>query len=217
MISKSGIKSRRSSRAGFSLAEFAIVLGIMGLVIASLWGVVSIVREAVKRNQMSDQMILMVNGIREFYGSRIKVANELGATDFVSVTHHLLSRNVLPSELIRDRSAATLVADHPWGATGASNALLANGGIVVDGATNPSRFIRIQLRGLKYSSCVALADKLTGADMPLGLLSVQINANAALTTLPVSPDIATTQCIKRPAGNGNIMGFIYRLRHQFTQ
>lgn len=198
------------------MPEFAIVLAIMGTVLASLWGIVSIVRENIKRQDMAEQMVVMVQNIRDLYANRVRLVTPTNATDAASITHYLISQNALLPEQIRNRSAAVLVADHPWGATGASGATIAGGGILIDGSTNNARFFRIRLRGLKYSSCVALADKLTGAGMPAGLTSVVINGGTAQTTFPMSPDVASSQCDNAPVGNQNTMDFVYTLRHQTT-
>ncbi|MDD3181268.1 MAG: type II secretion system protein [Alphaproteobacteria bacterium] len=202
---------------GFSLPELAIVLAIMGLVLGSLWGVVSMVRENVRRQEMVEQMVVMVNNIRDFYSNRIRVTDAGGGTGFAAITSYLLQQSVLLPEQIRNRSAAILLADHPWGSSAPDNSVLSNGGIGVDGSTDSSQFFRIRLRGIKYSSCISLADKLSGADMPLGLVSVTINASAAHTILPVSPDVATTECRKAPGGEENTMDFVYRLRKQDTK
>lgn len=203
-----------AARAGFSLAEFAIVLAIMGLVLASLWGVVSIVRENIKRDEMANQMVLMINNIREFYSNRVRLADGSGNTDSANVTSYLLKQSVLLPEQIRDRSAGQLRADHPWGASAADGGALTDGGITVDGSPDPARYIHIVLSGLKYSTCVALADKLTGSNMPLGLQLAKINNNADHLTFPVSPDQASTECAKTPGGDENTMGFVYMLRYQ---
>ncbi|MGE4350882.1 MAG: type II secretion system protein [Bdellovibrionales bacterium] len=216
MTSKLKIKRTFKTRRGFSLSEFAIVLAIMGLVLGALWGVVAIVRENGKRQEMTQIMVVLVQNIRDFYSSRIRVADKDNATDMASVTSYLLQQNVIPSDLIRTRSASTLVADHPWGATSASGATLSEGGILVDGWSNGARFFRIQLRGLEYSSCVALTDRLSGPDM-VGLYLLSINGSASHTTLPVSPDVAMTECVKSPSGSQNYMDFVFYLRSQVSK
>ena len=214
----SGFSPRASGdrrRRGFSLAEFAIVLGIMGIVLGALWGVVSIVRENMKRGEMAEQMIAMVNNIRSFYMGTSAARTPAGSVAESDVTDYLLKQGVLLSEQLRDRTAGTWVADHPWGATGASNTLLANGGIGVSGldagAVNVSnRAFRIQLRGLKYSSCVALASRLSGSN-PMGLIAVHINGTL---TNPITPDSAAANCNPAPAGTANTLDFLYALRGQ---
>ena len=205
--------SRNASRRAFSLLEFAIVLAIMGTVLGALWGVVSIVRENVHRRQMVDQMTTIVYQIRDFYANRVSVTDEGTSTVFDQVTDYLLRQSVLLPEQIRDRSAALLVADHPWGATAPDGSLITGGGVLVDGSTDSTRFFRIRLQGLKYSSCVAMASKLSGSSMPLGLFSLQINGGATVhTAFPVSPDEATGECDKTPSGKENMIDFVYLLR-----
>jgi len=201
------------ARRGFSLIEFAIVLGIMGSVLGAMWGVVSIVNENVKRGEMSEQMIAMVSNVRSFYMGRARVADGAALSDADSVTDYLLRQGILLPEQIRSRTAATWVADHPWGATGASGAVLAHGGIGVSGFSvagtdvSTNAFL-IELRGLKYASCVALATKLSGPN-PMGLIEVHINNTL---TSPVTPDSAAVSCEDLPAEN--TLSFLYTLRDQ---
>ena len=203
------------ARRGFSLAEFSIVLGIMGVVLGALWGVVAIVRENVKRGEMAEQTVAMVNNIRSFYMGQMRLATPAGSVAESAVTDHLLRQGILLSEQLRDRTAGTWVADHPWGATGASGAVLANGGIGVSGVDAggvdvSTHSFRIQLRGLKYSSCVALASRLSGSN-PTGLRTVHINGTP---TSPVTPDVAAANCNTAPAGTANTLDFLYSLRDQ---
>ena len=219
MISERDIRlSRNKRRAGFSLTEFAIVLGIMGIVLGALWGVVALVHENIKRHQTAEQMVLTINNIRGFYSSRTRIATPGGATDYDSVTQYLLGQNVFPTEMLRDRTAATLVADHPWGSEAADGSSLDDGGVRVGAPApmNAAEFFSVQFLGLKYSSCVALADRLTGSDMPLGLEEVVINGTSH-TAFPVSPDAATAECDDAPSGTENIMEFTFQLRDQISK
>jgi len=204
--------SRRTRRA-FSLLEFAIVLAIMGIVLGALWGVVAIVNENTKRGQMADQVALMVMNIRSFYAGRTFLADQAGNIDAVNVTNYLLHQGVLPAEQNRDRTLGTWVADHPWGRRSATGAALPAGGVAVSGRDSgggniSNRAFMIELRGLKFSSCVAMVSKLAGS-LPTGLLEIDINLAALV--VPFTADKAANTCA---AGADNALGLVYRLREQ---
>lgn len=207
------VPARCKTTRGFSLTELAIVLGVMGIVIGALWGVVGIVRENMKRQEISSQVSVVVNKVRDFYISRTRVVNLANLPTYDAVTDYLIRENIIPSEMVRDRTAAGLLrADHPWGAVGADGVLIANGGFAIAGGGDPTDSFVIQLRGLGQASCIALSDKLTGANMPLGLERFTINAVAPFLAFPVSPDAAAVPCNNVV----NTLTLQFRLRHQVT-
>lgn len=219
LFSKSSLQGKKKAR-GFSLTEFAIVLGVMGVVLGALWGVVGIVRENMRRHEATSQVVVIVSKVRDLYMSRIRIATPPNAapanpnsSTYPDVTDYLIRQNVIPSEMVRDRTAAgLLVADNPWGSVGANGVLIANGSVAVAGAADPTQSFLIQLRGLARASCIALADKLSGPNMPLGMESLTINVGAPISAFPVSPDTAAAPC-NNPV---NSITLQFRLRHQTT-
>jgi len=213
----SGLKIRRSARdprAGYTLLELVVVLGVMGIVLSALWGVVSIVQEQVKRHQVADQIVVTVGKIRDYYAARRLIADDMDISDYPELTDYLLRNNVLLPEQIRDRTAATWVADHPWGSVGADGSVLANGGFAVGGydrnnALNPESFFTIRLTGLGLASCIALVPLLSGSGIPERLDALVVNST--VYDPPVSPDVAVTECAA-PAGATNTIELVYFLR-----
>ena len=212
----SGIKQRTSSRRGFSLLELAIVMGIMGLVLGTLWGAVSVVQDRVKRHQMQDQMLFMINNIRNFYAAKDRIEDEAGNVTYSEVTDFLLRRNVLLPEQIRNRAApAPWVADTPWGAAAADGSLLAGGGIEVGGfdrfgVVDAENFFTIRLSGLSYANCLELAATLSANSVQDRLEAVLVNGVAQDPPVPVN--FAATNCVVAPAGTANRLAFVYFLR-----
>lgn len=209
MISNLGTKA---SRRGFSLVEMAIVLGVLGVILGSLWGVVGLVRKNMKRDQAFNQIFLVVQNVRDFYLGRAYVETPGHSGSFSDLTHYLLAQGVLPAEMIRDRSANPLRADLPWGAKGASGSALAEGGFAIDngGGSSVSGQFRIQLRGLSFADCAALASRLSGPSGPASLLGVKINNSNK--DAPVSVEDANDACEEEPSGIRNQLDFTYRLR-----
>jgi prepilin-type N-terminal cleavage/methylation domain-containing protein len=217
MISESAPKVflQRPARRGFSLTEFAIVLGVLGVVLAALWSFASIVREQAKREESKEQLMVMVSHIRDHYLGRRCASINTVCTNGSNLTDYLLRRNALLPEQIRDRTAGVWVADHPWGATSAGGGVLANGGLAVfagdDAGASPDMFFTIEYRGLSRPTCIALSSTLSGAGTPTGLRQVLING-VDVTPLPVSPEDADGSCMD-PAGNQNAIRLVYLLRN----
>jgi len=190
---------------GFSLTEFAIVLGVIGMILSGLWSVIAIVRENMKRTEMKEQIVVMVDGVRNFYLSRACASlNQNCSAVGVDLTNYLLRNNALPYEQLRSRTAGTWVADHPWhtGTTGGSLRVISGD----NNGNSPDRFFKISLRDINENSCIALASKLSGTGTPKGLIEVHINGGGALIP-PVSPETADGPCT-----NNVTMDFIYSLR-----
>ncbi len=197
-------------RAGFSLLEFAIVLAIIGIVLSALWGVVSMVRENIKREETSEQMTAIVGKIRDYYMGRpcISLSFTCGSSGDV-LTDALFKSGLLLPEQLRDRSASPLVADTPWGASAADGSSLANGSLIVRSVGDGRNSFQVELLGLKESSCVALASSLSGAGAPKGLTAMTING--AAQGLPTTPEAAAGVCTT-PSGATNTIIITYSLR-----
>lgn len=197
------------SRKGFSLTEFAIVLGVIGVVLSGLWSTIAIVRENMKRAEMKEQMVVVVAGVRDFYLSRACASlNQNCPAAVTDLTNYLLRNNALPYEQLRDRTVATWVADHPWFPGTAGGSLKVYSGD--NSGSSPDRFFRVSLRDVGEGSCIALAPKLSGTGTPAGLSEVRIAGtlmNTAAKPLPVSPEDADTPCV-----DDVTMDFIYTLR-----
>lgn len=203
----------KKRRAGFSLMELAVVLAVVGVILGALWGIVSIVRENIRRETALSQVSVIVASVRDFYLGRGFVQTPSGQGDFDKLTDYLIRQGVIPPEAIRDRSATTLRADLPWGPTGAGGSTLADGGLAIDNTdvgVSADRF-RVQLRGLSYANCIALSSRLSGPEGPKGLMRVKINSNAD-EELPVTVEEASDSCQKKPGGDENKVDFVFRLR-----
>jgi len=199
-------------RKGFSLTEFAIVLSIIGVVIGALWSVVSVVRENMKRTQMKEQMYVAVNKTRDYFLSYPCATDTMTVCPTglkLDLTDFLLRKNALPYEMLRDRTAGTWVADHPWGPVDATGSRMDNGGFRVTSGNEDGnysdRFFSISLEGLGKDSCIGLAGKLTGTGNAPGLRYFSINGTSM--KIPASPEEADEECT-----DINDLFFVYTLR-----
>ncbi len=192
-------------RKGFSLTELAIVLGVIGLILSGLWGVVAIVRENMKRSETKEQIYVLVNNVRNHYlNFACATPDQACPPGSTNLTDYLFKKSALPYEMVRDRTAGTWVADHPWypGTAGGSVRVLAGDA----GDVNTDSFFRVELRGVNEDSCLALASKLTGTGTPKGIISLDINGTD-FTVLPVAPEDADGPC----AGSDTLT-LLYTLR-----
>ena len=158
---------RPSSRmAGFTLLEVTIVLSIVGIVIAAVWGAGAMASYRVKINRASDELNTITGNMFAFYASQNVSYSALNAakalniiplsvtsgatTDFCYYTPKLQGLNlsghpnVFPAEMLTTAG----LANHPWsqmtactGAIGTAQVSLAcstNGGICV--SSQPTLF-----------------------------------------------------------------------------
>lgn len=187
MISAYATRFRRAR--GFSLTELAIVLAVVGSVIGGIWALAANANQKAKERQIANQILTTVTNIRSYYQGQAGIAG-----DFATITNNLLRRGVIPAEMIRDRAAATLVADHTWGQQASNGAAMPSGGFQVDdnSANAAGGFIgqsfRIRLNGLSRESCRKLAIQLSSGPTAEGLANIIINGTPLQP--PVSVDDA---------------------------
>lgn len=204
------------TRRGFSLAEFSIVLAMLGMVLGALWSLVSVIRENIAREQSQEQAMQIVHGVRDFYLGRACASTDTNCGRVnEDLTAFLFQQSVLLPEMIR---RGTWLADHAWGPEAAAGGAMLSGGFGVmggdGGGVDPRQFFSLEWRGLKRSSCIVLASKISGAGGPKGIDSVWING-VNVGNIPVPPETADAQCVA-PVGLSNTIRFVYRLRPTAT-
>lgn len=216
MASNYGIKRKKApTLRGFSLTEMAIVLAVIGLVLGAIWGVVSTVRQNMKREQTVNQVVVAARNIRDFFLAKgiVQAADGSGAVQ--NLTSYLLENGVLLPEQIRDREAGTgnYIADHPLMEESVSKGSFqicskGNKGVSCE-ATDGSSEFAVRLLGLKKADCAALAPKLASPSGPPGLISLYLNESATAEELPLTEEDALDGCSKETE---NIIVLVYRLR-----
>lgn len=204
---KSAVSFKRRGfivRAGFSLMELAIVMGIVGVIMSSIWAVTANVLENTKRETTFQQIVETVKGVR----SVLLGSGGLSPTiSDANLTKQLILQGAIPPELVPDRTAASPVAQNLWNRQGGTNGSYFVG---ADPST-PLRF-RIALLNLPYGPCIALATRVSGDGGPSGLYGVRIDGGAIITNLPVSVGTAQTSCQK--TSTGSLLTFYFALRAQ---
>ena len=206
-------KSVQRHTRGYSLVEMSIVFGVAATILGAVWGVSGIVGETAKKEQMTEQIQLTLQYTRSYYQSQSSICGDVTKTD---LTNTLIKLNIIPSEMIRNRTASPLLADHPWG-VGADGQKITNGGFSVGdyNSGSCSQQIEIEVRGLKQNSCAALATALSSSSGPSGLQLMFINGKTA--SVPATVADAMSACAANlPSSSGATLDFVYRLRLPVT-
>lgn len=174
------------------------MLGVFSIILASLWGVASSVRENVKREQMAEQVMLTVKNVRSLYQGQANISGG-------DITAKLINHNAIPNDMLR----STTKAHNPWEQTGGSFVVASSSaGNACDDGTG--QFFCLRLTGLRRDSCMSIATSISGASGPPGLAGISMGANAFRTSFPITVSQALSECV---ATNGTLR-LIYRLRQQ---
>lgn len=187
------------SRAGFSLVELAIVLGVAVLILAAIWAGVSSVWLNYNIYKTQNQIRDFVLNVREVYGGTGRA--NLWANN-QNITTALLNGSpaVFPSDMRGGASAL-----HGMGGT-----------VTVTAQTTGNLRIRVQLNGLKQDGCIQFLAKTPVLVKEAGITRVGANGGnrsidlSDLATTPVSLTEATAWC--NQDGTGNNVQIDFRIR-----
>lgn len=224
-----GLDDKKNSRdfivRGISLAETAIVLGVIGAMIGAIWIFTNSARERIKQEELAREIVSIVGNIRSYYRGQGAMPLDVSGS-YDNFTHYLASRNIIPIDMIRDRSAAILRADHPWGRKAANGVFLTYGGVAVcsninstfcpgstQAFTTDGSAFRIQIRGLSLESCINVTMKLGQETSYLpGLINVLVNDQNL--SIPVRLVNARTACNSSPISpyTYSIIDLVYKIR-----
>lgn len=206
--------TRTRHNRGVSLVETAIVLGVMGIILAAIWVTVSAVKENIRQDEAARQVTTLVNNVRTFYMGLPSISG-----DYSGLTDDLIKRGVIPADMVRRPAVAPYKADHPWhfrpsgGGVGVCDD---QSGHCSGSETGNGQSFRLRLLSLNPGSCIAMATKFSPRSDPPGLLGVVINGvlhDATHSTWPVTVSAARNDCMLRSADLTQIE-YIFRLRQQ---
>lgn len=154
----------RNAYKGFTLVELAIVLAVMGLIIAGIWAAAATVSRKNKEVKASQQLLEIVKNVRDLYAGR---PDATGIT-----TESMIFSGAIPTEMQKSATQAV----NPWG-----------GDVLVEVST-AQRFY-ISYFGVPKSSCITLLMTTTTNASEIGL----VNTSGGLP-FPVDMTRATTAC-----------------------
>ncbi|NDC55704.1 MAG: hypothetical protein EBZ69_02660 [Alphaproteobacteria bacterium] len=132
--------SWRLSPRGFSLTEMAIILGIAGVVLGTIWVVAAQMIESGRQASALKQIATIAENVRSFYASQRKIDDE----DLEDI---VIASALAPQDMIDDR-ASTPALYNPW-----------SGPVDLYGIFDATRYgsgFWVYYGGLSVASCTAM-------------------------------------------------------------
>ncbi len=194
---------------GFSLLEMAIALMISGIILTGVWVAGTSVWRNHQRQKTFDQVMLIVQNVRDFYAAR-------GSGDWPTGSNiNMVLRNngLIPTEMMEDRTSTTSsVINHDLGGapSGASTGSVVLTPLV---AVNGSTVLRMRLLGLGQADCIYLLARMPALSPEVGLSYIGTSAGTGTNidlsnfntpgsvTLPLTPKQARDWCNKSDKTN----------------
>lgn len=157
--------TRKKGQRGLTLTELAIVLGGMGLVMGAVWAIASTVWESYRYNKMNEQVMEVVQNVREHFGPKGKLTftDDTDITD--SIDHD--DYRLIPITMRADQGvAATKNINHALSATAAGSF----------GVRQVSaRVFRLELRAMKQADCIKMLMQFPVTMPELGVVRIETN------------------------------------------
>lgn len=186
-------------RRGFTLTELAIVMMIVSLIMGAIWVAGDRVLNNYRAYRVNQQVALVVQNIRDYYGSTIQTWPAGWANITTTLDSLLPATNIFPTEMRRNPNAlpgATPI-DHAI-----NNNITGGGGVATNGSfavlaindPNSGRFnaFRIQLFGLSQANCINLLMTAPLTSDVIGFVQVGTNNMAAGRSATIVKGVAPT-------------------------
>jgi len=178
-------------RRGFTLTEIAIVLGIIGIVLGTIWSTATSVYATQRTNQTNMDILQIMQEVRSLYAT----APSTGVTTATDLTSGLITDGAVPTRLV---SGTGLKDEWPNGVTA-----------ILTPATGDS--FTIVMTALPQSACISALTSVGGTSRDAGLFNATAVASAAVATsdaiatttpllTPVTPAIATAAAAGNEGG-----------------
>jgi prepilin-type N-terminal cleavage/methylation domain-containing protein len=223
----------RKNHRGFTMTELAIVIGIVGMLMAGIWLFIGSAYDYERQQHALEEITTIVKNVRAFYQGQAGIPQ----SGITTISSNLISEGVIPSYMMRNPSTGctnpnNLCADNPWGPgkggasdpqgtlaicdwnpsaspapTACNQGPVAGGGVV--------QFFAVVLKDLNQENCAAMLAKNSGSAGSPGLIAVMIsncsNAAGASIPLPISVTTALADCSCAAGAPNNNISFVYRL------
>jgi len=163
-------RSAKTSRAGFTLTEVAIVMGMIGFILGAVWWAASSARETQKGNDALNEMQTVVQNI-----DGIMMGQTF--TTIGNITNNMIGAQSVPSTYVD--AATPTTADNPWSPKNFVVWSLAGG-----------KTFRVSFYKVTEQGCVALL--LKGTSCQPGQSGCPFQAGTGGTSAPVAPTAANS-------------------------
>ena len=158
----------QTSRAGFTLTEIAIVLGVVGLIIGAIWTAAKSVFDANKATQAIEDITTIASNVRATY----LAANSFAATGDQTTTL-MNAGGIFPSDLLVGNPATSV--KNAW-----------NGAVKITfNLSGNNRVFRISYFGTSEDACFRIVSQLANlgtSDAPINLITNSGNTVAIPNT-----------------------------------
>jgi prepilin-type N-terminal cleavage/methylation domain-containing protein len=189
-IAQAIAQTPEQAKRGFTLTEIAIVLGIIGLILGSIWVAAASVYQNLRVSKTQTLMLAAVQNIRSLYAS----GNTTGDTGTATkLTQGLAAAGVFPSDAVT-LSSGTYTISAPW--SGSSVEVFNS---KQNGSTAAGDAFEISVLGIPQAACINLATSLTGSGKDPGLLMVnaaKVSGTYAGTAVPAADSCVADACVK---------------------
>ena len=203
---------RKSIRRGFSLVESAIVLGVVGLVVAGIWKATGPVRAKQQLDQTVNDVIGIVSNTRWFFlGNVVGFCQSIGCTPNINVTRMFVHAGLAP-----DYHLTTFDTNlFPYSDTNDAlqtpmgyKVFLQAGDWGVYGNIYGLKIATVFV-GLEKSVCINLIEAVASRFKDdTDLVWVETQAGGGVHSFPITLDEAATLCA--PSGDGkNFLEFFF--------
>ena len=148
----------RRARRGFSLIEAAIVLGVVGAVIGTIWVSAANMRENYKINKLTDGLILGVNNLQKNISANEAAAMPRDVNGYAFLVNYCVAAKVFPNDFYNGNKIIT-----PFPASNSPGFMYANGGDInctIFGQTGTD-YIEIEVFVPTKSVCLKLTSAIT--------------------------------------------------------
>ncbi|MDR3425563.1 MAG: hypothetical protein P4M13_10920 [Alphaproteobacteria bacterium] len=213
---------RKHPIRGFTLVEFAIVLGVIGAIMGGIWAMSGSMRNNTKQEKFSEMLTTTVGNIRGHYAGKAYFESHAVATMMPKLT----SMNVFPGDAVYQNGGYSVV-DNPFGSIlGTYNSSFYVCGWMAnptaaqskcDTTSPPGTLVATPLFAIEslfsdVASCGnAVVMNSNPATLP-GLVAVYVNGNkdGGTTALPISPAVANLGGNCGSSGT-KVVDFVFRL------
>lgn len=182
MYCSSSLGLKPSRLRGFNLIEVAIVLGVVGLVIGSIWVAAAAIAAEQRLNQTYNGLVLLQQNLAS-------ATKNLTLTPFSDLSSYIAVARIAPAEWIDPNTGALKSA---WG----GSITVYEGGVPSLATTTGS--IVVLIDNIPSDACVRIMNRLAGISLQAGTLSNQPNITLAAVTDPA--DIMGGWTSSSPAG-----------------
>jgi prepilin-type N-terminal cleavage/methylation domain-containing protein len=198
------MRMRLIEARGLTLIEMAIVLSVIGVIVAAIWVVAATTSENAKQHSFASQHQQIVQNMRQV----CQRLNIFAAPYSTNITQEYDRQAVFPRELRLTQPATDAAADgnlnHQW----------TDFGVITTGTIQlwkiNSTLFEIRYLRMPRKACVNLAIKLTGGELGMDRLIVGgTTFRASNGNVPATTTDATTACA---SATNNTMRWFYSLR-----